>query len=73
VKYNCRPGRGSTPLTPEEQTLELYNLEELYNPGTKNDYVAWVKENTAYLDTEMLNEAYGQPDANVKPEGDIPF
>jgi len=73
VKYNCRPGRGSTPLTPEEQALELYNLEELYNPGTKSDYVAWVKENTAYLDTEMLNEAYGQPDANVKPESDIPF
>jgi len=69
VKYNCRPGRGSTPLTPEEQALELHNLEKLYNPGTKEDYITWIKENTTVLDGQMMAEAEG----NTSREEDIPF
>jgi len=75
IKYNCRPGRGSTPLTPEEKELGLHNLEELYNPGTKEDYITWVKENTTVLDAKMLEEAqtYGSENSNVNKDEDIPF
>lgn len=68
IKYNCRPGRGVSKLTPEEQALELHNLGELYNPGTKEDYVAWIKENTTILDSEMLNSVDGNG-----VEEDIPY
>ena len=66
VKYNVSPSLKLTPLTDEEQAIELHNLEDLYNPGTEEDYLVWIRENTTVLDVEN-----GDPEHGMKE--DIPF
>ena len=66
VKYNVSPSLKLTPLSEEEQAMELHNLEEIYDPGTDADYTNWVTENTTVFDNI---------DTNTSATGteDIPF
>jgi len=41
--------------------------KEIYDPGTEEDYLMWVRENTTILDSD----AYGDPGHGT--EDDIPF
>jgi hypothetical protein len=69
VKYNVSPSLKQTPLTDEEKALELHDLASIYNPGTKEDYIQWVKENTTVWEDIFK----GTEETKPNPEEDIPF
>jgi hypothetical protein len=56
VKYNIRPGRSTTPLTPAEQELELYNLDSIYKRPTYEEQKEWLLKNTSYFVEESVND-----------------
>ena len=66
VKYNVSPSLKLTPLSEEEKAMELHNLEEAYEPGTEEDYLVWVRENTVALDNDVPDPGHGRDE-------DIPF
>jgi len=49
VKYSCMPGRSSTPLTPKEKELELYDLNKIFSRQTYDDQKQWLVQNTVYF------------------------
>jgi hypothetical protein len=71
VKYNCSPSLKQTPLTDQEKELKLHDLASVYDPGTKEEYLQWVKENTTYLDDDVPYGDVG--DKGHDKDDDIPF
>lgn len=64
VKYSVLPGRNTTALTEEEKAMELFDLDEIYAPMSKDDYTEWVQKNTFALSANTeINE----------DEEDIPY
>lgn len=71
VAYEAMPSRKETPLTEEEKLLELHDLDELYKPMEKEQYVQWCMENIPGL-AAVNTEPYGEPAKTDGPD-DIPF
>lgn len=55
IKYQVLPSRNNTPLTPEEQKLELYNLPKIFVP--RENYIEYIKEKSPILDFANLGDA----------------
>ena len=68
VKYNILPRPAQSPLTPEELALPLHDLAAIYDPGNKESYIEWVRENTTVLDGLIAAEAVAQSNSE-----DIPY
>jgi hypothetical protein len=71
VKYGVTPSRNNTPLTEEEQVLELYNLAKLYKQETPDEQIAWLRENTLYLDINVAGDT--PANGGFDPNDDVPF
>lgn len=54
VKYQVLPSRNNTPLTQDEQKLELFDLERIYSP--RENYVEYIKEKSPILDFANLGD-----------------
>jgi len=66
VKYAVLPGRNTTALTAEEKAMELFDLDTVYAPMSKDAYLDWIQKNTFALTTNTeIPEQEG--------EDDIPF
>jgi hypothetical protein len=56
VKYSILPARGNSPLTDEERSLELYDLEKIIKRQSYDDQKKWLLENTNYFAGEASDE-----------------
>lgn len=56
VKYAVRPGRNVTPLTDEEKSLELYELDAIFKRPTYEEQKEYLIKNTNYFSFEDADD-----------------
>lgn len=59
VKYLLYPSRSSIPLTAEERTLELFNLDVIFKRPTYEEQKEWLLRNTPYFAEEGVGDLDG--------------
>lgn len=66
VKYQCTPGRNSTPLKESELELELYDLNTIFKRPTYEDQKKWLFENTKYFAGDVPQDMNGTDSESMK-------
>lgn len=56
VKYTIIPARNNSPLTDEEKSMELYNLDTIFKRTNYDDQKKWLLENTTYFAGDTSDE-----------------